>query len=622
MTRRVKARLDEAQVEAVRVETAHEVARRRAALAESARLVAARQHQVDLLFLPPRGRVEAARVEAARVSVRASRVEAARVEEARLEVGRAESYRLGVARFEPARPKAWNEATPWDEEAASEAWDEAACAEAACAETARSHALRAPVRASESAATPPQKATGGYIRHGESGFVVAGEARLPPRRGASLDTLERSTAVREESPKLAANTGRESERSRGVGWWPLLDREGMPCRDHSLPMVALNRRFSSRWAFTSEVVKALKEAAIKLPHGKTRTSLLRKATWMPSCGAQLAGFACPEAAPVGAGFDAEIVGFIEGSGRLTGPKKCGVRCCPYCAKAAAVGESRRLARAIELLPRRKGWGLKLLTFTAWRDPSLHSAHTADALRSAIVALFSGWRNCWKFLSKCRSSAAYAAIEISDGGHVHLHVLAFTPFVVRRHLATLFAEGHNAQNAGSFRWAVARDGQCLDLRSANKGSVHEVCKYICKGASPLDEAWLAGEASRETLHPTLLARWDQASAGKQLRRPYGALKGLMAADTEPEKEAGHLLPAICPECGASGHDHYREVVFTDAKAAVRALHKRGMRALRGSWWRPPNPDDADDGLHGQVDLVRVQPASMLVGRYTQNTGARR
>ena len=67
---------------------------------------------------------------------------------------------------------------------------------------------------------------------------------------------------------------------------------------------------------------------------------------------------------------------------------------------------------------------------------------------------------------------------------------------------------------------------------------------------------------------------------------------MAADTEPEKEAGHLLPAICPECGASGHDHYREVVFTDAKAAVRALHKRGMRALRGSWWRPPNPDEAD------------------------------
>ena len=482
-------------------------------------------------------------------------------------------------------------------------------------EAAHFAAPRAPVRASVSgsAAMPPQNATDGYIRHGESGFVVAGEARRPPRRGASLDTLERTTAGREGSPKLAANTGRESERSQGVGWWPLLDREGMPCRDHSMPMVALNRRFSSRWAFTTEVVKALKEAAIKLPHGKTRTSLLRKATWMPSCGSQLAGVVCPEAAPVGSGFDAEIVGFIEGSGRLTGPKKCGVRCCPYCAKTTAVGESRRLSRAIELLPKRKGWGLKLMTFTAWRDPALPSAHTADALRSAIVAMFSGWRNCWKFLSKCPSSAAYAAIEISDGGHVHLHVLAFIPFVVRSHLATLFADGHNAQNAGSFRWAVARDGQCLDLRAANKGSVHEVVKYICKGASPLDEAWLAGEASRETLHPTLLARWEQASAGKQLRRPYGALKGLMAADSEPEKEEGHLLQAICPECGASGHDHYREVVFANAKAAVRALHQRGVRALRGSWWRPPNPDDV---LLRQVDMVRVQLASILVGRFTQ------
>jgi len=244
------------------------------------------------------------------------------------------------------------------------------------------------------------------------------------------------------------------------------------------------------------------------------------------------------------------------------------------------------------LPDRKGWGWKLMTFTAWRDQADTRAHTADALRHAIEAVYSGWKNCWKFLSKFPSNAAYTALELSDGGHVHLHVLAFTPFLVRENLAKLFVAGHNAQNGGSFRFAVVKDNHCIDLRTASTGSAREVAKYVCKGISPLDEAWLAGEESRLAMHPALLARWELAAGGKAMRRPYGALRGLMKAEREVDEEEkaealgeGEPVIAICPECGAEGHDHFREVTFANAENAVGALHQLGAWALRGSKWRP-------------------------------------
>jgi hypothetical protein len=251
------------------------------------------------------------------------------------------------------------------------------------------------------------------------------------------------------------------------------------------------------------------------------------------------------------------------------------------------------------LPPRKGWSWKLLTFTVFRDPADPAAHTAEALRIAVEALSAGWQNCWRFLAKFPSNAAYSAIELSDGGHVHLHVLAHVPFLVRSHLAKLFAQGHNAQNGGSFRWAVEQDGQCVDMRAASPGSAREVAKYVCKGISPLDEAWLAGESSRATLHPVLLARWEMATARKQLRRAYGALRGLLAAERAiDEDEAadalgeGATLPVVCPECGGSGEGHYHQRVFDDAQIAVAALHRRGVPALRGSRWRPGSEGDDD------------------------------
>jgi hypothetical protein len=100
---------------------------------------------------------------------------------------------------------------------------------------------------------------------------------------------------------------------------------------------------------------------------------------------------------------------------------------------------------------------------------------------------------------------------------------------------------------------------------------------------MSEAWIEGR-SRETLHPTLAARWELATMARHLSRIFGALRGAKPKKDEAEEPAPREpeCPDHCGHCGTVGE---MEMVELPAQPTVALMHSKGMRALRGSRWKP-------------------------------------
>ena len=265
--------------------------------------------------------------------------------------------------------------------------------------------------------------------------------------------------------------------------------------------------------------------------------------------------------------------------------------------------------------------VRLLTFTVHRDPSDERAHTVEALECTLRAHTVAIGAVWKFLEGRGCVGLYRGVELSGTGHEHVHAASFGGLYIEvPRLAEVYARAFNANNAGTFRYAlevwadwqveelalararergidvaVARaelrneSAPCVNVQKAK--SLREVCKYITKVSSPLDERWLTGEESRECLDPKLAARWDVATRRKHLRQPYGELIGAMK-DAEEERhedadERQDIAPFVsllpCEHCGAHEHSCSLSQRWVDAASAVLILHELGVQALRGSKW---------------------------------------
>jgi hypothetical protein len=179
-------------------------------------------------------------------------------------------------------------------------------------------------------------------------------------------------------------------------------------------------------------------------------------------------------------------------------------------------------------------------------------------------------------------AAFASVELSGTGHVHLHAVVYGPFIQAGWLESKF---------GGFLIFERLGDSC-------EGLVKEAAKYAAKICSPLDEGWLRGD-EREVIHPELAARWEAATWRLRLRRVFGELHGRMSeepCDEVPMSEElsdegigeqkplteGSLPSDPCKVCGSS--EHWANVLMR-TEDWVSRNHELKQRALRYSRWKP-------------------------------------
>lgn len=215
----------------------------------------------------------------------------------------------------------------------------------------------------------------------------------------------------------------------------------------------------------------------------------------------------------------------------------------------------------------------MITLSPRWNPSAASALEPEGLRARVAEVFARWDRCWAGgLGVQGLAGAVARVELSSGGHVHLHVLYFGPWRDKRTLAKL---------AGCF--VKVRELRCRGSQrpeDALRDAAKECAKYTAKGLGPLSSEWIAG-GSRRVIHPELAAHWIVGTRGVKLGRVYGLARDAWRAElaAEPSKPSEPPSPPACACCGADLSEAPRRL----AKVAelARGLGREGwtLRARR-------------------------------------------
>jgi hypothetical protein len=208
---------------------------------------------------------------------------------------------------------------------------------------------------------------------------------------------------------------------------------------------------------------------------------------------------------------------------------------------------------------RDGFGWKLVTISPrWRPTSedeLSVAGLGRRLDDVTARVARVWH---EVLSVGGLAAATSSVELSDGGHVHAHVLYYGPYLVKKHL-TKVAGCHvdvrsvEPHEKGDAAWSwESRDG-AFRAGDTVRDAVVEAVKYCVKLPSET-HAWLSGEA-RRVIHPSLVARWMVACRSRQLVRHYGVMLDALAESVSKKPEAEDEATSVqeaqivpCRHCG--------------------------------------------------------------------------
>jgi len=208
---------------------------------------------------------------------------------------------------------------------------------------------------------------------------------------------------------------------------------------------------------------------------------------------------------------------------------------------------------------RDGFGWKLVTISPrWRPTSedeLSVAGLGRRLDDVTARVARVWH---EVLSVGGLAAATSSVELSDGGHVHAHVLYYGPYLVKKrltkvagcHVDVRSVEPHEKGDA-AWSWE-SRDG-AFRAGDTVRDAVVEAVKYCVKLPSET-HAWLSGEA-RRVIHPSLVARWMIACRSRQLVRHYGVMLDALAESVSKKPQAEDEATSVqeaqivpCRHCG--------------------------------------------------------------------------
>lgn len=252
----------------------------------------------------------------------------------------------------------------------------------------------------------------------------------------------------------------------------------------------------------------------------------------------------------------------------------------------AARRARRCRQWLKEIARRHTWRVRFVTLTHWYDPSALDSFSPEALRARVVLLFRQWSAVWTDWASVGGLAAYVAhVEISELGHVHLHIVYVGPWAAHRVAARLEGEARAPSYIERLQIAVNPLAGWSDVRAADADVHRELAKYTAKTPTPGAPAWLAGER-RTVLSPTIAAAWEVALHGLQVWRHSDLMREAIKRD-EPKPFEGwscrccdFLLAKTMQECSqVVGATH-----ATTSQTARAALDReRAGLAVPGLRW---------------------------------------
>ena len=186
------------------------------------------------------------------------------------------------------------------------------------------------------------------------------------------------------------------------------------------------------------------------------------------------------------------------------------------------------------------WDWRLITLAPQWDPRSSESYTVEGLSRRWQAIVDRWSALRAALGP--AAQAVVSVELSDGGHVHLHALVFAPeYLAKPWLQAKVGPGCFVD----IRKLDVQKFAHLGPQKAVERALREAVKYAVKQSSPLNGLWLAG-ARRKLVHPELAARWTVATHRRQLGRVYGELLRDALASCEPDTdcERGRRARARC------------------------------------------------------------------------------
>lgn len=268
------------------------------------------------------------------------------------------------------------------------------------------------------------------------------------------------------------------------------------------------------------------------------------------------------------GYECNACGAPSGRAQLVGEgQPCHARTCPRCARVRTVKSGAWAGKLEALIDRMcspgDSWSLKLFTITAEYNPRDPNDVSAVALR----ARHDGLRRVWKaLLGDLRKTAGprrkevgdVLSVEVAGKGHVHLHVLAWCPFVDKARMEWI----------GDLTWA--RCGW-IDVRKCDRDAVKEVLKYPLKLPGQKKEIgdWYGGEL-REVISPVLAARWEVALWGCRINERHGSFRQLPDVESAEVTEAPEPPEQhACTACGCV--DGWHEVTEPLTVWAIKCRH---------------------------------------------------
>lgn len=236
---------------------------------------------------------------------------------------------------------------------------------------------------------------------------------------------------------------------------------------------------------------------------------------------------------------------------------------------------------------REGWADRLATLSPQWNDAVAESYSQEGIRKRFDAVNRAARKTAAWIARQYGCGDWLTIEQAHG-HIHAHLLVRGPYIPQPLIAAEFNRWLEPVYVGNTQ---VMDGSGFAHIKLAKGT-REVTKYATKSGSPMDEGWLDGDG-RECTNPTIVARWAIATHGARLTEAYGLLrKAWQEQGDEDEEEAASLEEAAgvasvtehevgCP-CGA----HAWRWSNRDLYGWVRECHAKGLPALHGSRWEPP------------------------------------
>lgn len=251
-------------------------------------------------------------------------------------------------------------------------------------------------------------------------------------------------------------------------------------------------------------------------------------------------------------------------------RPCQLRNCGFCGRRSGAEKAQNLSSAWRGMSKRDGYELRMITVQIAWQPWLEESFTVDSYRDRALQGWNAIRAAWnptRYLKlpknhpliehglKQEGAGLYAKIEASQNGFLHFHLLHYGPYLKWYCDREICKDHCRCQRKGRkpkkhfylkdiLQAAYPAIGEIwIEEVKGDKQekAIAEVCKYVSKAPSPLDEKAILG-TPRWRLNPVVAVRLELALFGMHCTESYGSFRKAPQPRVT-EEELGELSSGV-------------------------------------------------------------------------------